>query len=150
MWLKNEKDPNNIQKMKLTGDMVNTVFGAGYIDNKTEDSMRLGLGRGNTNITGDATKAIMQKQFGDFPGINRLQVTADLDSDVSNPNLFIPMINVRKKDGRYQNFIIAGKTQKERFGYEQGLSTLNALTDDSLLAILKQSYPNFDFSTLDY
>lgn len=150
VWLKNEKDPNNIQKMKLTGDMVNTVFGAGYIDNKTEDSMRLGLGRGNTNITGDATKAIMQKQFGDFPGINRLQVTADLDSDVSNPNLFIPMINVRKKDGRYQNFIIAGKTQKERFGYEQGLSTLNALTDDSLLAILKQSYPNFDFSTLDY
>ena len=92
----------------------------------------------------------MQKQFGDFPGINRLQVTADLDSDVSNPDLYIPMINVRKKDGRYQNFIIAGKDQKQRFGYEQGLSTLNGLTDDSLLAILKQSYPNFDFSTLDY
>jgi hypothetical protein len=150
VWLKNEKDPKNIQKMKLTGDMVNTVFGAGYIDNKTQESMRLGLGRGNTNITGDATKAIMQKQFGDFPGINRLQVTADLDSDVSDPKLFIPMINVRKKDGRYQNFIIAGKDQKQRFGYEQGLSTLNGLTDDSLLAILKQSYPNFDFSTLDY
>jgi len=150
VWLKNEKDPKNIQKMKLTPAMVNTVFGAGYVDNKTEDSMRLGLGRGNTNVTGDATKSIMQKQFGDFPGINRLQVTADLDSDVSDPNLFIPMINVRKKDGRYQNFIIAGKDQKQRFGYEQGLSTLNGLTDDSLLAILKQSYPNFDFSTLDY
>lgn len=150
IWLKNEKDPNNIQKIKVDAGTVNSIFGQGYVDNKTEDAMRLNMGRGNTNITGDATKAVLQKQFGDFPGINRLQVTADLDRDVDDPNLYIPMINVRKKDGRYQNFVIAGKNQKQRFGYDQGLSTLNALTDESLLAILKQSYPNFDFSTLDY
>jgi hypothetical protein len=78
-----------------------------------------------------------------------MDVTADLDEDISAPGTFVPMINVRQKNGRYMNFAISGKNKMQRLGYEQGVIQINALNDDSLLALLKENYPKFDFSTLD-
>jgi hypothetical protein len=60
------------------------------------------------------------------------------------------MINVKKKDGRYQTFELAGPRGDQRVGYDQGKQNLNSMTDEILLKQLKQAYPTFDFSTLDY
>ena len=92
----------------------------------------------------------MQKRFGDFPGIQKLQVTADLNENISNPELFTPMINIKTKKGGYASFPLAGPNKTQFVGYEQGRANLNALTDDVLLKVLKQTYPTFDFNTLDY
>jgi hypothetical protein len=148
--LKSESNPSERQVMKLTKNDVYRYFGAGYVNEKTQESVKLGLGRGNTNLTGNPLDADMQKQFGDFPGINSLQVTADLNQDLSDPELFTFMINVKKKDGRYQTFELAGPRGDQRVGYDQGKQNLNSMTDEILLKQLKQAYPSFDFSTLDY
>ena len=111
--------------------------------------MRLKIGRGNTNINANPTQAALQTKFGDMPNVQRMDVTADLDEDPSSPGTFVPMINVKGKNGKYTTFPISGKNKMQRLGYEQGVTQINALTDDSLLALLKQSYPKFDFSTLD-
>jgi hypothetical protein len=148
--LKSESNPSERQVIKLTKNDVYRYFGAGYVNEKTQESIKLRLGRGNTNLTGDPLGADMQKQFGDFPGINSLQVTADLNEDLSDPSLFTFMINVKKKDGRYQTFELAGPRGDQRVGYDQGKQNLNSMTDEILLKQLKQAYPTFDFSTLDY
>ena len=149
IWLKNEKSPNVIQKLKVPREKIDRVFGPGYTSNFTDDKMRLNFGRGNTNTIGDAKVSLLQTRFGDMPNIQRMDVTADLDEDTSAPGTYVPMINVRQKNGRYMNFSIAGKNKMQRLGYEQGVTQLNALNDDSLLALLKESFPRFDFSTLD-
>ena len=148
--LKSDKDPSERQVLKLSKNDIYRYFGAGYVNEKTQESIKLGLGRGNTNLTGNPLDADMQKQFGDFPGINSLQVTADLNQDLSDPELFTFMINVKKKDGRYQTFELAGPRGDQRVGYNQGKQNLNSMTDEILLKQLKQAYPSFDFSTLDY
>jgi hypothetical protein len=148
--LKSEKDPSKRQVLKLTKNDVYRYFGPGYVNEKTQESIRLGLGKGNTNLTGDPLEATIQKQFGDLPGIKYLQVTADLNEDLSDPELFTYIVNVKKKDGRYASFELAGPQGNQRVGYDQGKQNLNKLTDEILLKQLKQAYPNFDFSTLDY
>jgi hypothetical protein len=125
------------------------VFGDKYINANVEDNIRVKFGRGNTNVTADPNDSVLQKQFGDFPGISRMQVTADLDRDVKNKDLYIPMVNILKKDGRYQTFVISGKNNQQRVGYDQGKSQLNGLTDSQLLSIIAESYPNYDLNLLD-
>ena len=149
IWLKNEKSPNVIQKLKVPREKIDRVFGPGYTNSFSDEAMRLKLGRGNTNINADPTQSTLQTKFGDMPNIQRMDVTADLDEDPSAPGTFVPMINVRGTNGKYTTFPISGKNRMQRLGYEQGVTQINALTDDSLLALLKQSYPKFDFSTLD-
>jgi hypothetical protein len=148
--MKSESDPENIQRMKLSKEDIIRYFGQGYVNDKTQESIRLNIGRGNTNITGDPLEAVFQKQFGNFPGINNFQVTADLNQDLSDPNLYTAMINVRRKDGGYTNFEIAGDNKLRRVGYEEGRKSLDQLTDATLLKLLKENYPNYDFSNLDY
>jgi hypothetical protein len=149
IWLKNEKSPNVIQKLKVPREKIDRVFGPGYTNNFSDEAMRLKIGRGNTNINANPTQAPLQTKFGDMPNVQRMDVTADLDEDPSSPGTFVPMINVKGKNGKYTTFPISGKNKMQRLGYEQGVTQINALTDDSLLALLKQSYPKFDFSTLD-
>jgi len=149
IWLKNEKSPNVIQKLKVPREKIDRVFGPGYTNSFSDEAMRLKLGRGNTNINADPTQSTLQTKFGDMPNIQRMDVTADLDEDPSAPGTYVPMINVRGTNGKYTTFPISGKNRMQRLGYEQGITQINALTDDSLLALLKQSYPKFDFSTLD-
>ena len=149
IWLKNEKNPKVIQKLKVDANKINRIFGPGYTNNFSDDTMRLKLGRGNTNINANPTQSMLQTKFGDMPNIERMDVTADLDEDPSSPGTFVPMINVRMRNGKYTTFPISGKNKMQRLGYEQGITQINALNDDSLLALLKQSYPKFDFSTLD-
>ena len=148
--LKSESDPKNRQTLKLSKNDVARYFGSSYVNDKTQESIRLNIGKGNTNLTGDPTKALLQKQFGDFPGVNKFQVTADLNQDLSDPNLYTPMINVKTKDGRYATFEIAGNNKLRRVGYDQGVKSLNELTDATLLKLLQEQYPNYDFSKLDY
>jgi len=147
--LKSESDPSNRQILKLSRNDVVRNFGAGYVNDKTQESIRVNIGKGNTNITGDPTKATMQKQFGDFPGISKYQVTADLNQDLSDANLYTAMINVKRKDGGYQTFEISGTDKLQRVGYDQGKKNLNALTDVTLMKLLRNQYPNYDFSNLD-
>ena len=90
----------------------------------------------------------MQKRFGDFPGIKKLQVTAKLEEDT--PGLFIPTIYVKQKDNKYVRFEIAGDDKLSRVGFDQGVQNLNSLNDEVLMKVLKQSYPSYDFSKIDY
>lgn len=147
--IKSESDPKKVQRIKVSREDIVANFGSSYANANVQESTRLKLGKGNTNVTGIADEAYMQKAFGDFPGIQRMNITADLDQDLSNPDLYVPMINVKKKDGRWQNFSISGVDKLSRVGFDQGRTNLNALTDDVLLKYLKVQYPNFDYSQLD-
>ena len=148
--IKSDSDPSNRQILKLSKSDVVKYFGAGYVKNNVEESIRLAIGNGNTNITGLPEDAMFQKKFGDFPGVQKLQVTADLESDLADPDLYTAMINVKRKDGRYTNFQISGKDKLRRLGFDQGKKSFNMLTDNSLLTLLKENYPDYDFSNLEY
>lgn len=147
--MKSETDPSKVQRIKVSRGEVIANFGAQYTNDKTQESIRLGLGNGNTNLTGDANYSYMQKQLGDFPGIRRMDVTADFDQDLSNPDVFVPIVNVKKKDGGWATFPLSGQDKLSRVGFDQGKKNLNALTDDVLLKYLKIEYPNYDYSQLD-
>jgi len=149
IWLKNEKSPNVIQKLKVPREKIDRIFGQGYTNNYSEDAMTLAIGRGNTNINANPYQSKLQTRFGDMPNIQKMDVTADLNQDLSNPGVYVPMINVKTKSGNYVTFPISGKNKKQRLGYEQGITQINALTDASLLTLLKENFPNYDFSTLD-
>jgi hypothetical protein len=107
------------------------------------------MGRGNTNINANPDKAMLQKSFGDFPGITKLNIVADLQRDASNPNLYVPFIGVQKKDGGFSVFELAGNNKLSRVGFEQAKQNLQSLTDAQILAIIKQEYPNYDISKLE-
>ena len=143
-------DLENRQILKVSKNDVYRYLGPQYINDRTEASSRITIGKGNTNLTGNPLHAVMQKQFGNFPGVKRLQITADLNQDLSNPDLYTPVINIKKKDGKYASFELSGNNKAGRVGYDQGITNLDALTDDVILKKLKQEYPNYDFSKLDY
>lgn len=146
--IKNDGDPTNIQNLKVTADQVVGTVGAQYLMQNPSEALLLRLGRGTTNINNNPKQAQYQKQFGDFPNINRYQVVADLDADTKNPNLFVPKIMVLKKDGSYQPFIIAGKNKAQRLGLEQARKSFDGLTDDDLIKLIKSEYPSYDVSNL--
>jgi hypothetical protein len=142
-------DPSKVQRIKVNKAEIIANLGSQYVNELTQESMRVGIGGGNTNLTRDPNRSMMQKAIGDFPGIRRMNITADLDQDLSNPDLFIPGVNIKKKNGRYEFFQLSGIDNLSRVGYEQGRRNLNALTDDVLLKYLKVEYPNYDYSKLD-
>lgn len=147
--LKSESDPKKLQRIKVSKEDIIANFGSKYVNERIQESTRLKLGNGNTNITGTIEGSLMQKAFGNFPGVAKMNITADLDQDISNPDLYIPTINVMKKDGRWQSFPISGVDKLSRVGFDQGVTNLNRLTDDVLLKYLKTQYPSFDYSQLD-
>jgi hypothetical protein len=147
--MKSESDPKNLQRIRVSKADVLANFGNKYVNDLTQESIRLDLGKGNTNLTRDPEQSVMQKSFGNFPGIRRMNVTADFDQDVSNPELFIPGINIMQKNGKYVHFELSGVDKLSRVGYEQGVRNLNALTDDVLLKYIKTQYPYYDYSQLD-
>ena len=144
--LKNPTVDKNVQKLRVNGSDINKYFGSGYVSDKSQESIRLNLGKGNTNLTGDPNRSVIQKAFGDFPGVTKYNITADLDEDLSNPNLYIPKINLMGNDGRWKTFEVSGPDGRRRVGYDQGISQLNSLTDDNLMKLLKAQYPKYDFS----
>jgi hypothetical protein len=148
--LQNLKDPENTQTFKVTGADVQGYLGDKYVNPNVQESSRFAIGKGKSDILGShvATKALMQKRFGDFPGIKKLQVTANLEEDT--PGLFIPTVYLKQKDGKYVRFEISGDDKLSRVGYEQGVDNLNRLNDEVLLKTLKQAYPKYDFSKIDY
>jgi hypothetical protein len=148
--LKNGADPENLQRLKLTADQVRRNIGAAYLTNNTQESMRVAIGRGDTNLNKDPMRSVLQKQFGDFSQIQNLQITADLREYADKPGNFYPIINLKKKDGKYVSFVLAGMNKNLSVGYQQGVDNLNALDDTTLIKRLKQEYPNFDYSSLDY
>lgn len=148
--LKNEKDPSKRQVLTLDKNDIIKYFGPQYVNNKTQESLRLGMGKGNTNLNNTPEYSLLQKQFGDFPLINKLQITADLNQDLSDPDLYIVNINLKKKNGKYQNFELKGRDGYGRVGYDEGILKLNKLTDKVLIDVLKQENPTFDFSQIDY
>ena len=146
--LKNDKDPKNLQNLKVSAQQVASTLGPQYLMQNPSEALLLKLGRGVTNINDDPKEAEYQKQFGDFPNVNNYQIVADLESDTKNPNLFVPKIYVLTKDGNYQPFVIAGRNKAQRLGLEQAKQSFNNMTDVDLIKLLKTEYPNYDFSNL--
>lgn len=148
--LQNLKTPENTQTFKVNGADVQAYLGDKYVNPNVQESSRFAIGKGKSDVNRShvATDALMQKRFGDFPGIKKLQVTANLEEDT--PGLFIPTIYLKQKDGKYVRFEVSGDDRLSRVGYEQGRDNLNRLNDEVLLKTLKQAYPNYDFSKIDY
>ena len=148
IWIKNEKDPENIQKYKVDPGRVTALFGPGYVKDTSNESMRKLIGKGNTNLTNDPNLSLMKKSFGDFPRVRKLNITADLPEDLSNSDEHIISINLKKKDGRWQNFMLSDTNNLGRVGFEQGKQLLNNLSDSEIIKYIKVEYPNYDFSQL--
>ena len=150
--IQNLDDPTNLQSFKVNAADVQAYLGDKYVNSNVQESGRFAIGRGKSDILhkNNANKALMQKRFGDFPGIQKLQVTANLEEDGEGSGLFIPTVYLKQKDGKYVRFEISGNDKLSRVGYEQGKNNLNALNDQVLLTTLKQAYPNYDFSKIDY
>lgn len=148
--LRNLQYPDNAQSFKVNSQQVRDYIGNDYVNDNSQVSARFAIGKGKSDIlkTNFATNALMQKRFGDFPGIKKLQVTANLEED--KPGLFIPTVYLKQKDGKYIRFEIAGDDKLSRVGFDQGRDNLNALNDEVLMNVLKQSYPSYDFSKIDY
>jgi len=139
-----EKD----QVLNLDQNKAIKLFGAQYVDTQKEEALKLRAGRGSNNINGGAENAPLQTQYGDFPNINKYQVTAQLDEDSKYTGTFVPTVHLLKKDGSYQSFEISGKNRAQRLGYDQGKQQLSNLTDDTMMKLLKELYPKYDFSQI--
>ena len=148
IWIKNEKDPENIQKYKVDPGKINALFGPDYVNDTSNESMRKLIGKGNTNLAKDPNVSLMKKSFGDFPRVRKLNITADLPEDLSNSDEHIISINLKKKDGRWQNFMLSDTNNLGRVGFEQGKKLLNNLSDSEIIKYIKVEYPNYDFSQL--
>lgn len=147
--LKNPSVDKNVQRLRLNAGDISRYFGPEYVSDKTQESIRLELGKGNTNLTSNPERAVLQKTFGDFPGVTTFDVIGDMNRDLDNRDLYIPSIGIRRNDGGYQIFQIAGPDKKRRVGYDQGIRQMNSLTDESLFRLLKENYPNFDYSVFN-
>lgn len=149
LW--NVNDTGNPQRLRMSGAQVSSLLGSNYVDPLTRDAKVIRFaGGGSTNISGNPDKATMQQAFGDFPGINNFEVKADLIPDAKNPDLFYPILYARRKDGSWQPFEVSGRGKMQRMGYEQARKQLNTLTDNTFAAVIKEAYPKFDFSILDF
>jgi hypothetical protein len=139
-----EKD----QVLNLDQGKAIKLFGAQYVDTQKEEALKLRAGRGSNNINGGPENAPLQTQYGDFPNINKYQLTAQLDEDSKYTGTFVPTVHLLKKDGSYQSFEISGKNRAQRLGYDQGKQQLSNLTDDTMMKLLKELYPTYDFSQI--
>jgi hypothetical protein len=151
--IQNLSDPQNFQSFKVNAADVQAYLGDKYINKNVRESARFTIGGGKSDILhkNQPSRAMMQKRFGDFPGIKKLQVAANLEEDGEGSNLFIPTIYLKQKDGKYVRFEISGDDKLSRVGLDQGRDNLNRLNDRVLMNILKQAYPSYDFdSKIDY
>ena len=151
--LRNVTNPTVVQRIKVSPAEVQDYLGDQYVNYNTQDSARFTIGKGKSDILNRnvATQALMQKSFGDFPGIKKLQVTANLEEVGQGSGLFIPTVYLKQKDGKYIRFELSGDNKLSRVGYKQGKDNLNALNDKVLMNVLKQAYPTYDFdSKIDY
>lgn len=145
------RDLNKLKKdqvININQGQAIRIFGAENVNMNKQDALRIRAGRGSTNVNGSPTSAPMQTQFGDFPNINKYQVTAQLDEDTKYKDQFVPKVHLLKKDGTYQTFEISGKNRAQKVGYDQGKQQLNNLTDDTMMKLLKELYPKYDFSQI--
>ena len=136
------------QVINLDQSKAIQLFGAQYVDTQKQEALKLRAGRGSNNINGGAENAPMQVQYGDFPNIQHYQVTAQLDEDSKYKGEFVPTVHLKKNDGSYQSFEISGKNRSQRLGYDQGKQQLSNLTDDTMMKLLKELYPKYDFSQI--
>jgi hypothetical protein len=141
-------DPGNDQILNISQNNAINIFGAENVNMNKQDALRIRAGRGSNNVNGSPKSAPMQVQFGDFPNIRSFQVTAQLDEDTKYQGQFVPKVHLLKKDGGYQTFEISGKNRAQRVGYDQGKQQLNNLTDDTMMKLLKELYPTYDFSQI--
>jgi hypothetical protein len=151
--IQNLSDPKNLQSFKVNAADVQAYLGDKYVNTNVQESGRFAIGGGKSDILNkhQPTKAMMQKRFGDFPGIKKLQVAANLEEDGEGSGLFIPTVYLKQKDGKYVRFEISGDDKLSRVGLNQGRDNLNRLNDQVLIKVLKQAYPNYDFdSKIDY
>ena len=118
-----------------------------FISDKTREAKRLSTGKGNTNLTGNPNQSEFQGRFGDLPNVRNLQVTADLE-DVGGGQFYYS-INVRKKDGKYQNFTLAGSNGLSTVGYDQARMAIANLTDKDIINQIVEEYPSYDISKLE-
>lgn len=139
---------NKDQVINLTQSQAIAAFGSQYVDTQKQEALKLRAGRGSNNINGGPENAPLQVQYGDFPNITKYQLTAQLDEDTKYKGQFVPTVHLLKTDGTYQSFEISGKNRAQRLGYEQGKQQLSTLTDDSLMKLLKELYPTYDFSQI--
>ena len=146
--IKDVTDPEDDQVLNVNQDQAIRLFGAQYVNTNKQEALRLRAGRGSNNVNGKPESAPMQTQFGDFPNINKYQITAQLDEDSKYKDQFVPKVYLLKKDGTYQPFEISGKNRAQRVGYDQGKQQLSNLTDDTLMKLLKELYPTYDFSQI--
>ena len=148
LWIKNKNNPNDVQKIDISEqNLVKMTGGDKFISKNTKESKKIATGRGNTNLTGDPTKAQFQRKFGDFPSVTNLKVTADL-IDVGN-NEFYYSINLKKRDGNYAQFTLAGANGLSVVGYDQAKVAIANLTDKDIINQITTEYPDYDISKID-
>jgi hypothetical protein len=150
--IQNLDEPDNFQSFKVSAADVQAYLGDKYVNKNVQESARFTIGSGKSDILhkNQPSRALMQKRFGDFPGIKKLQVAANLEEDGEGSGLFIPTVYLKQKDGKYVRFEISGDDKLSRVGLDQGRDNLNRLNDKVLMTTLMQAYPNYDFSKIDY
>ena len=148
VWIKNKNSPDDVQKIDISEEnLAKMTGGSSFISKNTNTSRKLAAGKGNTNLNYLPERAEFQGSFGSFPNIRYLKVTADLQ-DVGTGEFYYS-INLKKKDGRYQQFDLAGPNNSSFVGYDQAKVALANLTDKDILNQIRQEYPNYDLSNID-
>lgn len=148
VWIKNKNNPDDVQKVDISEEnLAKMTGGSSFISRNTDASRKLAAGKGNTNLNSNPERAEFQGSFGSFPNVRTLKITADLQ-DVGNGQFYYS-INLKKKDGRYQQFDLAGPNNSSFVGYDQARVALANLTDKDILNQIRQEYPNYDLSNID-
>jgi hypothetical protein len=148
--IRNKSDNATPQVLTVSGSQVAAYLGAKYINANAQASARISLGMGSSDVRDKniAQEAQFQKSFGDFPNIRKLKMTANLKQDISNPDAYIPTIYLQNTNGKYTSFELSGDDKLSRVDYDSAKLNLSKLDDNTVLKVLKQNYPNFDFSTI--
>ena len=148
LWIKNKNNPDDVQKIDITEqNLVKMTGGSNFVSRNTDVSRKLAAGKGNTNLNYNPERSEFQRSFGSFPNVTNLKVTADLQ-DVGNGEFYYS-INLKKKDGRYQQFDLAGPNNSTFVGFDQAKVSLANLTDNDILNQIRQEYPDYDLSKID-
>jgi hypothetical protein len=148
IWIKNKSNPDDTQKIDISEDNLARLTGGNkFIAKNVRQSKLIGTGSGNTNLTGNPEQAEYQRKFGDFPSVKNLKVTADL-IDVGGGQFYYS-INLKKKDGKYQQFTLAGENGLAVVGLEQAKVAIANLTDKDIINQIIQEYPSYDISKID-
>jgi hypothetical protein len=148
VWIKNKNNPDDIQKVDISEEnLVKMTGGTSFVSKNTDTSRKLAAGRGNTNLNSNPERSEFQRSFGSFPNVRYLKVTADL-KDVGGGEFYYS-INLKKKDGRYQQFDLAGPNNSTFVGYNQAAVAIANLTDKDILNQIRQEYPDYDLSNID-